>query len=130
MDRPRLTRGLRIAWSVWWGILCVLLVVLWMRSYYVPYNLFRSNTAQTTTFGIISNCGRLTIGRFDLGPGENIVPLTSDVNAILAADPQFASLNQELLLEQYKFSTAESRLRTTPRVSHRVRIAVIQRVIA
>jgi hypothetical protein len=33
MDRPRLIRGLRIAWSVWWGILCVLLVVLWARSY-------------------------------------------------------------------------------------------------
>jgi hypothetical protein len=33
MDRPRLTRGLRIAWSAWWGILCVLLVVLWVRSY-------------------------------------------------------------------------------------------------
>src|SRR5262245_57269275 len=32
MPRPRLIRGLRIAWSVWWGILCVLLVVLWARS--------------------------------------------------------------------------------------------------
>src|SRR5262245_28132824 len=34
MDRPRLIRGLRIAWSVWWGIVCVLLVVLWVRSYW------------------------------------------------------------------------------------------------
>ena len=33
MNRPRLIRGLRIAWSVWWGILCVLLIVLWMNSY-------------------------------------------------------------------------------------------------
>src|SRR5262245_28922021 len=33
MDRPRLIRGLRIAWSVWWGILCVLLVAMWVRSY-------------------------------------------------------------------------------------------------
>src|SRR5262245_249378 len=33
MDRPRLIRGLRIAWSVWWGIFCVLLIVLWVRSY-------------------------------------------------------------------------------------------------
>src|SRR5262245_48948599 len=37
MDRPRLIRGLRIAWSVWWGILCVLLVVLWVRSYWSLY---------------------------------------------------------------------------------------------
>ena len=34
MNRPRLIRGLRIAWSVWWGILCVLLIVLWVRSYW------------------------------------------------------------------------------------------------
>jgi hypothetical protein len=33
MDSPRLIRGLRIAWSVVWGIVCVLLVVLWVRSY-------------------------------------------------------------------------------------------------
>jgi hypothetical protein len=33
MTRPQITRWLRIAWSVWWGILCVLLIVLWMRSY-------------------------------------------------------------------------------------------------
>jgi hypothetical protein len=33
MNRRHLIRGLRIAWSVWWGILCVLLVVLWVRSY-------------------------------------------------------------------------------------------------
>lgn len=34
MTRPRLIRGLRIAWSVSWGILCVLLVVLWVQSYW------------------------------------------------------------------------------------------------
>src|SRR5262245_10212566 len=34
MNRPRLIRGLRIAWSVWWGILCVLLIGLWVRSYW------------------------------------------------------------------------------------------------
>src|SRR5262245_61885524 len=33
MERTKLVRGLRIAWSVWWGILCVLLIVLWVRSY-------------------------------------------------------------------------------------------------
>jgi hypothetical protein len=33
MDRPRLIRGLRIAWSVVFGILCVLLVVMWGRSF-------------------------------------------------------------------------------------------------
>jgi hypothetical protein len=33
MDRPRLIRDLRIAWSVVFGIVCVLLIVLWVRSY-------------------------------------------------------------------------------------------------
>src|SRR5262245_34023427 len=33
MIRPRLIRGLRIAWSAWWGVLCVLLLVLWVRSF-------------------------------------------------------------------------------------------------
>ena len=34
MNRPRLIRGLRIAWTVGCGILCVLLVVLCVRSYW------------------------------------------------------------------------------------------------
>jgi hypothetical protein len=32
MNRPRLIRGLQIAWTAAWGVLCVLLVVLWVRS--------------------------------------------------------------------------------------------------
>lgn len=35
MKRPRLVRGLRIAVSAVCGVLCVLLVVLWVRSYQV-----------------------------------------------------------------------------------------------
>src|SRR5215470_10879815 len=37
MNRPRLIRGLRIAWNIWWGILCVLLIWLWVRSYSYTY---------------------------------------------------------------------------------------------
>src|SRR5262245_15444138 len=33
MERTKVVRGLRIAWSVWWGIVCALLIVLWVRSY-------------------------------------------------------------------------------------------------
>ena len=39
MTRPRLIRGLRIAWSVWWGGLCGLLILLWVISYWCQYNL-------------------------------------------------------------------------------------------
>lgn len=34
MDRPRLIRGQRIAWSVVWGILCLMLIALWVTSYW------------------------------------------------------------------------------------------------
>src|SRR5262245_12520085 len=33
MERTKVIRGLRIAWTVAWAILCVLLVVLWALSY-------------------------------------------------------------------------------------------------
>lgn len=36
MERAKVVRGLRIAWTAWWGILCVLLIVLWALSYYRP----------------------------------------------------------------------------------------------
>src|SRR4051794_1460045 len=34
MNRPRLLRALRITWSVAWGTAAVLLVALWVRSYW------------------------------------------------------------------------------------------------
>src|SRR5262245_10621990 len=34
MNRPRIIRGLRIVWKVACGRLCVLLAVLWVRSYW------------------------------------------------------------------------------------------------
>jgi hypothetical protein len=35
MDRPRLIRGLGIAWSMGCGLLCVLVIASWIRSYRV-----------------------------------------------------------------------------------------------
>src|SRR5262245_35046945 len=34
MQRDKVIRGLRIAWSVWWGTLCVLMIALWIRSFW------------------------------------------------------------------------------------------------
>ena len=34
MDRPRILRLLRIGWSAGWVIVCLLLVALWVRSYW------------------------------------------------------------------------------------------------
>jgi hypothetical protein len=33
MNRPRLLQILRISWTAFWGVACVLLVALWVRSY-------------------------------------------------------------------------------------------------
>src|SRR5262245_33160314 len=63
MSRPRLIRGLGIAWSVWWGIVCVLLVVLWVRSYYYCDSLEAKGDLQLLQ--ILSNCGSLVISRTD-----------------------------------------------------------------
>ena len=61
MERTKPARALRIAWTVWWGILCVLLVALWVRSYTWIDVL---DGPLTTSRGILlgSSQGRLSIG--------------------------------------------------------------------
>jgi hypothetical protein len=34
MNRPKVFKALRIGWTVGWGLLAVLLIVLWVRSYW------------------------------------------------------------------------------------------------
>jgi hypothetical protein len=68
MDRPRLIRGLRIAWTVGCGILCVLLIALWVRSYW-RHDTFWIRLATNRITGIISVAG--SIG---FGIGSNVFP--------------------------------------------------------
>src|SRR5262245_58194231 len=70
MDRPRLIRGLRIAWSVWWGILCVLLIVMWVRSYYL-FDSWRGPISRSTTFHFQSLRGNIDVHRI-----PDALPLT------------------------------------------------------
>jgi hypothetical protein len=56
-------RKLQIAWSVGWGLLAVLLIVLWVRSYYVFDYVSRINAFSTT---IGSNAGALSFEQVDL----------------------------------------------------------------
>jgi hypothetical protein len=45
-------RKLRIAWSVFWGLACVLLIVLWVRSYNRTETVSKTNkNLISTTFG-------------------------------------------------------------------------------
>jgi hypothetical protein len=53
-------RKLRIAWSVFWGLACVLLIVLWVRSYFrVEFLLWQPTK---TSFDVQSNSGKLYAG--------------------------------------------------------------------
>jgi hypothetical protein len=56
-------RKLRIAWSVAWGILCLLLIVLIVRSYSKKEYIFNTDgTGWITTFGF--NSGEACAGNF------------------------------------------------------------------
>src|SRR5262245_11014795 len=55
MERARVVRSLRIAWSAWWGIVCVLLAVLWVRSYWRYNSLFvpRPHLEIQSIYGVV-----------------------------------------------------------------------------
>jgi hypothetical protein len=57
-------RKLRIAWSVGCGILCLLLIALWVRSYWKYDFLDRFNTSRMLT-SLESSSGRLRFGLTD-----------------------------------------------------------------
>src|SRR4051812_44819390 len=56
---------LRIAWSVFWGLGCAVLIVVWMRSYWRSDWLL-CNFSGTYGVGTASSSGCLDIGVFDL----------------------------------------------------------------
>ena len=57
-------RKLRIAWSVGWGIACVLLIVLWVRSYWWV-DMLSASHAETTCSRFDSRQGRVAFLRND-----------------------------------------------------------------
>ena len=76
MDRPRLIRSLRIAFSVVFGVLCVLMIACWVRSYWwmdsVTLRLSRSEYVQVHT-----GDGRMCIW-FEHKPTKTWFYLSSD----------------------------------------------------
>jgi len=58
-------RKLRIAWSVAWGISCVLLVVLWVRSYRNQESCYMDIPPQQIV-GATSTCGHLILAKTPL----------------------------------------------------------------
>src|SRR5262245_33897964 len=65
------SRKLRIAWSVAWGVVAVLLVVLWIRSHFVA-NVVQWSATKWVGFQLTSMQGELTVRRCDLdGAGHH-----------------------------------------------------------
>src|SRR5262245_47802339 len=103
MDRPRLIRGLRIAWSVWWGIFCAVFVVLWVRSF-DSVDVFYGQIPLVGTFKLHSIRGNFVWRR-----GTNNVPWgfssssydewqqREEVIQNFKAAPQFAFVGQKVL---------------------------------
>jgi|tagenome__1003787_1003787.scaffolds.fasta_scaffold19222441_1 hypothetical protein len=60
-------RKLRIAWSVFWGLACVLLIVLWVRSYEYYLITYNGPGFGSAVLGLDSKPGSLTIGVDDGG---------------------------------------------------------------
>src|SRR5882724_2648933 len=60
-------RKLRIAWVIGWGLICLLLVMVWARSYYWSYQVFwRTSVSYSVGFAIHS--GRISIGDCYIAP--------------------------------------------------------------
>jgi hypothetical protein len=85
-------RKLRIAWSVGCGILCLLLIALWVRSYLVFEAIGRGSQAssETTSFIIMSNNGTLIISR-RTAPTKELQYVIPDKWSYQTARPEFAT---------------------------------------
>jgi hypothetical protein len=62
-------RKLRIAWSVFWGFACVLLIALWVRSYTSPARWYceeKSGNSPTWRIGCIIAGGTISVFNVDL----------------------------------------------------------------
>ena len=81
MNRPTLTQILRITWTVAWGTAAVLLVVVWVRSYWRIEHILWNG--QTACVGISIYPGEVTLesnGRvlMPLGWSRVVFPTTAD----------------------------------------------------
>jgi hypothetical protein len=63
-------RKLRIAWSVGWGILCVLLIMLWLRSYWQRWEQLSFVSYNGRGWYIASSPGAVTLTTALYNPAE------------------------------------------------------------
>src|SRR5262245_454557 len=73
MNRPHLIRRIKITWTAFCGLACLLLLVLWLWSYEKIKVLERTSKNEIAT-DIISDSGTLTLSRYDLKRNESFLP--------------------------------------------------------
>src|SRR5262245_10305239 len=91
-------RKLRVAWSAWWSIACVLLLLLWVRSY------FRGDAATITWTSKRAIRLNSSVGGMQLVEFSYTQPLTSgrsvwkvsDIDKELDNDPTMILFRQKL----------------------------------
>jgi hypothetical protein len=86
-------RKLRIAWSVGWGIACVLLIVLWVRSYWVIEAVGHGTRtpSETAWISLQSNHGTLAIIRMKVATGVAMDGTIPNGWFYATAQPQYAA---------------------------------------
>jgi hypothetical protein len=77
MAHPRQARALRITWTAFWGIAALLLIALWVRSYWRLDCVRRTDTRLMFT-SIFSNSGTIEIYRADTQQFPDFADAPSD----------------------------------------------------
>jgi hypothetical protein len=80
-------RKLRIAWSVFWGLACVLLIVFWVRSYWCADLLLVSESK-----GVVSNHGGVRMCAFNLASPTPQWVISFTGNVEIGPSPNYSML--------------------------------------
>jgi hypothetical protein len=97
-------RKLRIAWSACWGLASVLVVLLWVRSYWWMDQVY-GHTAKTKVLHFGSMQGQVTFRYINKYTGtgirKNWIPQKESIAAINKRRETWANPNEELLVYRY-----------------------------
>jgi hypothetical protein len=91
MNRPRLIRGVRIAVSAVFGMLCVLLLVLWVRSYWA-LSTFGEYVTPSHRYHLYSFKGQLVLSKYQRSwAGAELILFapTEGLEEVAAHPPRF-----------------------------------------
>jgi len=86
-------RKLRIAWSVFWALACVLLIVLWVRSYWWVEEVSLPHI-HTQTVQVGYGCGDIAISVINSGSVPNVHLAADEWLRLLSLEPSLQPPSQ------------------------------------